>query len=211
MELYSIDELYKARVKPFTRTRRGKMERVSEFERRSPFDKYGHPVSDLSRRGKKALTKITSDEELAGKIKLLNEKFMSALSESEKLGAQAQEKQDAVNQLRERYGEDDPRSMSAYLKFVDLWDQHEAKREEANNLKDAIDKIEKLLSSKISWKGKRPWQTDPSSLTTKRVQVWLESGTMMGSTPLEEAQRLVKEGKAFVITDQAIQIERKGK
>lgn len=33
-KIYSIDELFKARVKPFIRTKKGKMERVKEFERK---------------------------------------------------------------------------------------------------------------------------------------------------------------------------------
>lgn len=49
------------------------------------------------------------------------------------------------------------------------------------------------------------WQKDPAVLKTDKVQVWTQSGTMLtAEMPLEEARRMVVEGKAYVITAQAI-------
>lgn len=46
-------------------------------------------------------------------------------------------------------------------------------------------------------------QRNPNALTTKRVQIW-HHGIMMGVRPLEEAKQWIRDGQAFVITDQAI-------
>jgi hypothetical protein len=53
VEIYSIGELYKARVKPFVRTRKGKMERVKGFERniaraRERFSAHVSKVDEIS-------------------------------------------------------------------------------------------------------------------------------------------------------------------
>jgi hypothetical protein len=48
------------------------------------------------------------------------------------------------------------------------------------------------------------WQTDPSKLTTGKVQLWSSSGTMMGLIPLDKARSMVVDGSAFVMTEQAV-------
>lgn len=48
------------------------------------------------------------------------------------------------------------------------------------------------------------WQTDPDSLETEKVQFW-KGGTMMTAQMTKEhAQELVRSGRAFVISSQAI-------
>jgi len=49
------------------------------------------------------------------------------------------------------------------------------------------------------------WQKDPNNLKTDtgKVQFW-KNGVMLGLLNLEEARRLVAEGKAFISTSQAI-------
>ncbi len=48
------------------------------------------------------------------------------------------------------------------------------------------------------------WQSDPSHITTPRVQLWSQSGTMRGVISSELAVQLVNDGKHFVISCQAI-------
>ena len=51
------------------------------------------------------------------------------------------------------------------------------------------------------------WQKDPNSIdaTLPRVQYWTKGGTMLtAQMPNETAKELVRIGKAFVITGQAI-------
>jgi len=47
------------------------------------------------------------------------------------------------------------------------------------------------------------WQKDPNNLKTNKVQFW-KNGIMLGLLSLSEAKRLVREGKAFISTSQAI-------
>lgn len=58
----------------------------------------------------------------------------------------------------------------------------------------------------------RPWKTDPSSITTYKVQLWAEDKCdgkmpplMMGLISQKEAKEMVAEGKCFVINSQAIE------
>lgn len=49
------------------------------------------------------------------------------------------------------------------------------------------------------------WQKDPNNIKTDKVQFWTSGGTMLtAQMKRADAQKLVKSGKAFVITDQAI-------
>ena len=49
------------------------------------------------------------------------------------------------------------------------------------------------------------WQLDPKKIDTSKVQVWTRSGTMItAQMPKKDAQTLVKNKKAFIITGQAI-------
>ena len=51
----------------------------------------------------------------------------------------------------------------------------------------------------------KAWQTNPTSIETEKVQYWSESGVMLtGRMKKKDAQKLVKQGKAFVISGQAI-------
>ena len=51
----------------------------------------------------------------------------------------------------------------------------------------------------------KEWQRNPYNLTTEKVQYWLNSGTMItAQMTLEKAREMVYEGRAFVISDQAI-------
>ncbi len=45
---------------------------------------------------------------------------------------------------------------------------------------------------------------DPMRLKAERVQYWRDGIMLTAQMPLEEARRLVADGKACVITDQAI-------
>ncbi len=45
---------------------------------------------------------------------------------------------------------------------------------------------------------------DPMRLKAERVQYWRDGIMLTAQMPLEEARRLVAEGRAYVITDQAI-------
>ncbi len=48
------------------------------------------------------------------------------------------------------------------------------------------------------------WQSDPSHITTPRVQLWSQSGTMRGVISSELAVQLVNDKTHFVISCQAI-------
>ena len=51
----------------------------------------------------------------------------------------------------------------------------------------------------------KAWQTNPNSIETDKVQYWSESGVMLtAQMKKKDAQKLVRQGKAFVISDQAI-------
>jgi len=47
------------------------------------------------------------------------------------------------------------------------------------------------------------WQKDPNNLKTTKVQFW-KNGVMLRLLDLQEAKRLVAEGRAFISTVQAI-------
>jgi len=47
------------------------------------------------------------------------------------------------------------------------------------------------------------WQKDPNNLKSDKVQFW-KNGIMLKLLDLQEARRLVAEGKAFISTSQAI-------
>jgi hypothetical protein len=47
------------------------------------------------------------------------------------------------------------------------------------------------------------WQMDPSRIETERVQIW-KGNTMMGLVARGDAQQAVRDGRAFVISSQAI-------
>jgi hypothetical protein len=48
------------------------------------------------------------------------------------------------------------------------------------------------------------WQRDPSRIRTATVQYWREGTMLTAMMPQNVAQELVRGGKAFVITSQAI-------
>ena len=48
------------------------------------------------------------------------------------------------------------------------------------------------------------WQLDPEKITTKTVQYWRNGVMVTAMTTNEQAKQLVRDGKAFVITSQAI-------
>ncbi len=49
------------------------------------------------------------------------------------------------------------------------------------------------------------WQKNPDNITTSTVQFWSIGGTMItDQMKLSDARQMVKEGRAFVITGQAI-------
>jgi|SRR5215471_6839310 len=49
------------------------------------------------------------------------------------------------------------------------------------------------------------WQTDPEVITTSNVQVWSSNGAMITACfPRANAQKMIAEGRAFVISSQAI-------
>lgn len=48
------------------------------------------------------------------------------------------------------------------------------------------------------------WQKDPQSLQGERGQLWSENGIMLGVRPTAVLKEMIKEGKAFVMTCQAI-------
>ena len=48
------------------------------------------------------------------------------------------------------------------------------------------------------------WQRNPESLTSEQVQYWLASGTMLGLRDLVDAKQAVRDGRAFVVSSQAI-------
>ena len=51
----------------------------------------------------------------------------------------------------------------------------------------------------------QPWQVDPANVKTEKVQVWSPYGTMLtAQMSLENARNMVVEGRAFVISDQAV-------
>ena len=49
----------------------------------------------------------------------------------------------------------------------------------------------------------KKWQTNPNNVKTDKVQYW-RNGIMFSLMAKDVAQSLVSQGKAFVITDQAI-------
>lgn len=62
-----------------------------------------------------------------------------------------------------------------------------------------------LVKENLNEKFPADWQLDPRKLDTQKVQVWSKSGTMLtAQMPKKEAQQLVKNRKAFVVTGQAI-------
>lgn len=63
------------------------------------------------------------------------------------------------------------------------------------------------MSSRIGQSNRvRPsdWQTEPSRVTTARVQHWANGVMTTAQMPLDLARELVEKGAAFVICDQAI-------
>lgn len=49
------------------------------------------------------------------------------------------------------------------------------------------------------------WQREPARLTTDYVQVWSANGGMItAQMPLATAQDMVRDGKVFIISEQAI-------
>lgn len=50
----------------------------------------------------------------------------------------------------------------------------------------------------------KAWQTDPSNITTDRVQFWSNGVIVTAQMSKTAAQEAVSEGRAFVITEQAI-------
>jgi hypothetical protein len=48
------------------------------------------------------------------------------------------------------------------------------------------------------------WQKDPNRLVTETVQYWVNGIMLTAMMSLEEARRLVREGKAYVISPRAI-------
>jgi len=49
------------------------------------------------------------------------------------------------------------------------------------------------------------WQRRPNTLTTRNVQLWRATGLMLTARlTLEEARKMVQDGIAYVISDQAI-------
>lgn len=48
------------------------------------------------------------------------------------------------------------------------------------------------------------WQTNPENIKTERVQYWNDCCMLTAQMIKEEAQELVKNKKAFIITEQAI-------
>ena len=56
----------------------------------------------------------------------------------------------------------------------------------------------------IGWEPKE-WQLNPESIKTDKVQYWTITGTMLtAQMENNEAKKLVTEGRAYVITEQAI-------
>jgi hypothetical protein len=51
---------------------------------------------------------------------------------------------------------------------------------------------------------RRPWQANPESLMTEHVQLWADSGTMMGVISQERGRQLIREGRGYAICDQAV-------
>lgn len=50
----------------------------------------------------------------------------------------------------------------------------------------------------------QPWQRNPDAVTTEPVQLWSDSGSLVGTVSLEFARDRVSSGRMFVISDQAI-------
>lgn len=50
----------------------------------------------------------------------------------------------------------------------------------------------------------KEWQKDPSNIKTENVQYWQNGIMVTARMSRKEAQELVSDGYAFVITDQAI-------
>ena len=51
----------------------------------------------------------------------------------------------------------------------------------------------------------RFWQIDPARITTDRVQLWNDSGTMItAQLSKKDAQQMILDRKCFVMTEQAI-------
>jgi hypothetical protein len=49
------------------------------------------------------------------------------------------------------------------------------------------------------------WQLNPKSLETKTIQLWTASGVMLTAQLTKtEAEKMVSDGRCFVITSQAI-------
>ncbi|MEW6726885.1 MAG: hypothetical protein AB1327_08000 [Bacillota bacterium] len=59
------------------------------------------------------------------------------------------------------------------------------------------------MTRKPKWKP-AAWQRNPETLKASKVQYWSNGSMLTAQMTLQEAQRLVKEGKAYVITKQAI-------
>lgn len=52
---------------------------------------------------------------------------------------------------------------------------------------------------------RQTWQADPREIKTDTVQFWTVNGTMAtGQMSQDTARRLVMEGRAFVVSDQAV-------
>lgn len=56
---------------------------------------------------------------------------------------------------------------------------------------------------KEKWSPKE-WQTNPENIKTEKVQYWNDCCMLTAQMLKSEAQELVKIGKAFIITEQAI-------
>ena len=48
------------------------------------------------------------------------------------------------------------------------------------------------------------WQLDPEKITTSKVQFWRNGSMLTAQISNEEAKQMIKDGKAFVISAQAI-------
>jgi hypothetical protein len=50
----------------------------------------------------------------------------------------------------------------------------------------------------------KDWQKDCENVETENVQLWNENGIMLSRIKNQEAKEMVKDGRCFVITSQAI-------
>ena len=57
---------------------------------------------------------------------------------------------------------------------------------------------------KTHYKDLEAWQKDPNNITTDTVQFWVNGIMITAQLTKEEAQQKLREGKAFVISEQAI-------